>query len=40
MDKHGDTEFKSISLPRLNNLKPNEEVNCKYDKCVSYIWKS
>jgi NTP pyrophosphatase (non-canonical NTP hydrolase) len=25
MDKFGDTEFKSISLPRLNNLKPNIE---------------
>ena len=25
MDKFADTEFKSISLPRLNNLKPNIE---------------
>ena len=25
MDKFGGTEFKSISLPRLNNLKPNIE---------------
>lgn len=25
MDKLGGTEFKSISLPRLNNLKPNIE---------------
>jgi len=25
MDKSGSTEFKSISLPRLNNLKPNIE---------------
>lgn len=25
MNRLGDTEFKSISLPRLNNLKPNIE---------------
>lgn len=25
MEKFGSTEFKSISLPRLNNLKPNIE---------------
>lgn len=25
MEKYGGTEFKSISLPRLNNLKPNIE---------------
>ena len=25
MDKFGGTEFKSISLPKLNNLKPNIE---------------
>ena len=25
MDKYAGTEFKSISLPRLNNLKPNIE---------------
>ena len=25
MNRLGDTEYKSISLPRLNNLKPNIE---------------